>query len=293
MIVKPRDLGPFAVGAVAFTVETDDLGLAERLRSCLIDLDVSQRAVTIHAEAGHADAEVVDAEAAVTTFTVRRNQGATLSGWTLWRDMEVCETWLSDEYVTTHVAWEITRLVEERSTSELLVHASSVSLGDSAVVLAGSSMSGKSTLAAWLTTRGWRYIADETSFIDEAAVVRPFWRPIGLRTGGPIDDLLPDHGDYHLVPASSLGQLGGPARVSAVVIVSRAPHGAMPMNAPRALTSAQGACALASHLPAFSSRGVAEFERLAALVRAVPVLTLEVSDLGSAERALRSLSSSR
>ena len=79
--------------------------------------------------------------------------------------------------------------------------------------ITGPSAAGKSTLAAWLVHRGWGFLTDEVAVLDldqGRAVVQPFWRPIGVRHGGPLDGLVdraPTRSES-LVPASHIGRLG-------------------------------------------------------------------------------------
>jgi hypothetical protein len=265
----------YVVGDVAFEIETDEASLAVRLRSCLRDLEAPDRPASARTASSKC------------TFRVTCNRAPDDGSWAVWRDGELCESWLSDDYVATYVVWEISRLVRERATGALVVHASTVGLGDRAIVLAGSSLAGKSTFVTWLTMRGWKFVADDVSVIDAAGLVQPFWRPIGLRAGGPIGDLLADGHDrqYHLVAASTLGELGGPSPVVAVVIVHRSAIDPGPVR----LGRAAGACALARHLPLLPQRGAPEFDRLGALVRAVPVISLDIADLEAAEHALGTL----
>ena len=94
------------------------------------------------------------------------------------------------------------------------VHAAAVAADDRAALLVGHSHSGKTTLAGWLAARlGAGYLADEVAAIDEQLRVRPFPRPLGVRSDSPLATLTsrPDDAthrfmpDERLVPISDLG----------------------------------------------------------------------------------------
>ncbi len=272
----------FRAGELRFTIDVADADLAERLQRSLCDLAVASPA--------HRSAE----EAPSIAFTVAPATGSLDRRWVLWRDGELCESHLADDYVIVNIVWEVTRWHRVRQFDALVVHAGAVSRNGRAVIVAGASMAGKSTAVAWLTACGeWSFVADETAAIDADAYVRPFWRPIGLRPGGPLDRLLPggEHrlrGD-HLVAASTLGSLGDRAPLAAIVIVHQSNGSAEPVR----MTGAAAACALAEHLPLLADRGADEFERLGTVVRRTPVVSLDISDLDAAERALRALVEAR
>ena len=63
------------------------------------------------------------------------------------------------------------------------VHAGAVLIGDTAVLLPGSTHAGKSSLVAELLRRGASYFSDEYALIDIAGCVHPYPRPLLLRDG--------------------------------------------------------------------------------------------------------------
>ncbi len=65
-----------------------------------------------------------------------------------------------------HLEWAINREVVQRPGRHLQIHAASLSLCDRGILLSAKSSCGKSTLAAMLLNRGWRYYCDEMSLID-------------------------------------------------------------------------------------------------------------------------------
>ena len=64
----------------------------------------------------------------------------------------------------------------------VFVHAGVVAVGGRALVLPGRSGAGKSTLVAALVTAGATYVSDEWAVVDGDGRVRPFPRPLRLRT---------------------------------------------------------------------------------------------------------------
>lgn len=69
-----------------------------------------------------------------------------------------------------------------RAPRRLFLHAGAVGIGRSAVLIPGSSMSGKSTLTAALLSAGATCFSDEFAMIDARGRVHPYRRPISMRT---------------------------------------------------------------------------------------------------------------
>ena len=64
------------------------------------------------------------------------------------------------------------------------LHAGAVTCKGSCLVLPGESGSGKSSLTAWLTAGGCRYLTDELVFLAADGTVHPLVRPISLKGDG-------------------------------------------------------------------------------------------------------------
>lgn len=274
-------IGPFVAAGQVFVIDCNDADLTAALAEQLRDL----RAAT-STGAGHTEDHR-------TEFLVARREPAWLSHpWAVWRDGEACELTVSDDYVGPYVAWEIVRLVIEGAHPLIPVHAGAVALNGRALVFAGSSHSGKSTLAGWLTAHGWEFLTDEVALLDQrfdgTVVVHPFWRPIGVRRPGPLDEYVDVPGDESevLVPASRLGRLGTVAALAAIVFPRYEP-GSRPAFEPR--SGAAAVWELATHLPTLGSGGAAVFDAIVGIVSAVPCYSLAVDDLAAAAAALERL----
>lgn len=79
--------------------------------------------------------------------------------------------------------------LEERAFAEAAhvqdLHAAAVSKGREALVLAGRSRAGKTTLALELTRLGWRYLSDDTAPIRrESGWIVPFPKALGIKDPG-------------------------------------------------------------------------------------------------------------
>lgn len=83
----------------------------------------------------------------------------------------------------------LTNVIDETVVSRVqglhAVHAGAVLLGDRALLLPGSSHSGKSSLVAELLRRGAKYFSDEYALIDSEGRAHPYPRPLLLRNGSP------------------------------------------------------------------------------------------------------------
>jgi hypothetical protein len=278
-----EDVGPFVADGNRFVLRSAQSGLlavlADRLRDLRCPADES---------GGNGDGA-----ADGTVFRIARRGPHWLDHpWGLWRDGEPCETTVTDDYVVPYVLWEVTRLVLEGAGPRLPVHAAAVALDGRGVILVAPSHGGKSTLSAWLTRGGWGFLTDELALLDvdhEPATIHPFWRPVGVRRGGPLDDVIdsPGREDEVLVPASELGTLAGPTPLTAIVCPAYA-AGADGRVEP--LSPAAALARVAAQLPELGAgRGTDAFRRFAGLVERVPAFAMAVDDLDTAATALAGL----
>ena len=265
--------GSFEAGGIHFRIETNRGDSAVRFGEVFRDLRVN------------------NGPSSPVVFEVlhQGTPGAT-HPWAVWRDGEPLEMTVADHYILAYLLWEVSRLMFERTGERVHIHGAALARNEQAVVLAGRSRAGKSTLAGWLTYRGWGFLTDEAALVDpDTLVVAPFWRPIGVRRPGPLDsilgDVFPDE-DEVLVPASTIGVLAPATPMTAIAFPSLA------RNEPTALVPLSPAATLfelTRHFPGLIAGGRAGFRRLARLVEQVPGCILRFYDLDEAERALRAL----
>src|SRR5437867_1877526 len=77
---------------------------------------------------------------------------------------------------------DLRHYVAEASPTRVFVHAGVVGWRGSAIVIPGKSFSGKTTLVAELVRRGAVYYSDEYAVLDRRGRVRPFAKPLSIRT---------------------------------------------------------------------------------------------------------------
>jgi hypothetical protein len=76
---------------------------------------------------------------------------------------------------------ELRRYVAIRAPDWVFIHAGAVAHRGRAILIPGTSFSGKSTLVAELVRRGATYYSDEYAILDERGLVRPYARPLSIR----------------------------------------------------------------------------------------------------------------
>lgn len=77
--------------------------------------------------------------------------------------------------------------IAEYAPNDVFVHAGVVAWNDLAIVIPGSSYSGKSTLVVELVKLGAEYFSDEYAIFDREGFVHPFPRPLQIRKEGRYD----------------------------------------------------------------------------------------------------------
>lgn len=86
--------------------------------------------------------------------------------------------------VLPYVEWGINWRVIATRTEYVQLHAATLAYNGQAVVLAGPSGTGKSTLAAGLLSRGWSYLSDEFALINPDTLhVHPFPKALCIKAG--------------------------------------------------------------------------------------------------------------
>lgn len=88
--------------------------------------------------------------------------------------------------------------VGEYAPKHVFVHAGAVAISGKALILPGSTRSGKSTLVSELVRNGAEYLSDEYAVIDHRGMVSPFPKPLSIRSadaeGRQVDVLASDLG---------------------------------------------------------------------------------------------------
>lgn len=74
--------------------------------------------------------------------------------------------------------------------ARIFIHAGVVERDGSAIVIPGSSFSGKTTLVRALVEAGARYYSDDYAVIDDSGLVHPFAKPLSIRDA---DEIQVDH----------------------------------------------------------------------------------------------------
>lgn len=128
----------------------------------------------------------------------------------------------ADEGVYRYTAQtQLTLAAIQRATGELLMwHAAGLCTTDGRVLgLLGPSGTGKTTAAAYLGTRGFGYVTDETLAVTPDGQVVPYPKPLAHRTADPVKGSLgPDE--------LGLGVPAGSLRLHRLVLLVRPPAGA-------------------------------------------------------------------
>lgn len=193
------------------------------------------------------------------------------------------------ERVTFHLA--------DRSRGGAVFHAACLSWQGKALLLAGASGSGKSSLSAWLTGRGFYWLTDEIAFLPSGSLeCQGFSRPLHLKP--PADTLFPallGSGSPGPLPVGAAGWLvppfvpgDGPQEQSARLHQIIFPHfkPGSPFQFER-LSKASAALALANTL--VNARNLPDhgFPQLVGLARAVPAYQMTYGSFAPLDQILR------
>lgn len=135
--------------------------------------------------------------------------------------------------------------IAEHAPTYVFVHAGVVAWKNRAILIPGTSHSGKTTLVEKLIRAGATYYSDEYAVLDRRGRVHPYARPLALR----ISDL----GDRKKITPEEIGAAMGfkPLRVGLVVSTSYKPGGRW---RPRKLTSGKGVLELLANTVSARSR---------------------------------------
>jgi hypothetical protein len=153
--------------------------------------------------------------------------------------------------------------IAEAARNRIFVHAGVVGWGDHAIVIPGSSHSGKTRLVAELVRAGATYLSDEYAVLDRAGLVHPFPTRLALRE--------PNAPARLKTPVEALGgQIAdGPLPVG-LVVACRFHKGSR--WRPSHLSKGQAILAMLEHTVAARSRPEAAMTFLGKVVEAAPAL---------------------
>jgi hypothetical protein len=187
----------------------------------------------------------------------------------------------------------------DRSQGGLLFHAAGLAWRGKGVLLPGGIGAGKSTLAAWLATRGLDYLSDELVFVPHGAdTMQTFVRPLNLKS--PSRAVLRDYLDPDTahVLSSSQATLISPRAFRPTVAPGALPLGLIlfPRYQPgsdfvlRLLSKAQGGLALMECLVNarnLADHGLSEIARLAQVAPAYRMRYAHFDQIGESLEALK------
>ena len=165
--------------------------------------------------------------------------------------------------VLEQLEWYARLYVAENTREAVFVHAGVVAWRDQAIMLPGSSMSGKTTLTAELARRGAAYFSDEYAVLDADGLVHPFAKPLEVRTDGSWQQRPVEPGALGAVQATQALPVG-------LVVVTSFEDGAT--WEPQRLSPGHGALELLKHAPAARHRPDEVLGALTRVASRVPVL---------------------
>jgi hypothetical protein len=165
-----------------------------------------------------------------------------------------------DSLVIDMLVWHVNREVVGRSGQHLLLHAGAVQSPAGAVVVAGPSGTGKTTLVAALVDAGLDYLTDEIAALDlNSGLVLPYAKPLTVKGEGqrPIE------------------RVGEPCPLAAAVFAAYEPD-ATPRLEP--VHRADALIELAQNSFNFPDHGAAALEALAGAIRSAQCHRLVMGD---------------
>ena len=167
-------IGPFRALRFDFLVEGSASGLIDEIEAALADLRRSEKA------------EFEPPTLSVLTLTESDDPS---KFWRVSLDGEMRTEGHDRAYIVGVVLREISAIAVRSISGHLTLHAAAMARNNIALVIAGPSHAGKSTLAAALTVAGWQYLSDDVAplvrhpRIDDVVTVMGFARPLTLRAG--------------------------------------------------------------------------------------------------------------
>lgn len=175
---------------------------------------------------------------------------------TLYEDAECAERSADLDELLAAFRSRLHLKVAAGARTRLFVHAGVVGWQGGAIVIPGRTHSGKSSLVSALVAAGATYYSDEYAVLDDAGLVHPFARPLGIRDAT---------GRTRQVEPASLGAAIGetPLPVRMVVVAQYAPGAEW---RPRRLSPGETVLALLENTVAVRSRPADTLKTLTAAV---------------------------
>lgn len=154
----------------------------------------------------------------------------------LFRDGEQVFSSKSREDFLDFIAGQIRLTVAEFAVGKVFLHAGVVGWNGRALIVPGSSFSGKTTLVAELIKNGAVYYSDEYAVLDENGLVYPFAKKLSLR--GIIDD----YKQVECSPEIFGAEVGGEPLPVGMILIARYEKGVVEAKnfQPELLSAGQG-----------------------------------------------------
>jgi hypothetical protein len=255
----------FAALGYAFDVAADDPAFVERIDWVYADL-------------------VSTVAAAPARYEILQH-GTPEYPYSLLRDGDLVAADLDQGRVLAWLQWDVNRQAASSSTGAV-IHAGAVQAPSGAVLLAGGTGAGKSTLVGLLLQQGMNYLTDEVVSFDAEGRVLPFPKPLSLAPASVsllgLRDRLPgsipgEDVEKRLVPAGLVGSsgVGVPCPVRLVVLPERR---SIRRSTVSEISRAEALHSLMGHLhavPASVSAALEEVASAIGLARCVRVIASE------------------
>ena len=160
-------------------------------------------------------AEPIGASSCDVTYSLLLGRGGQETHIAFENDRQIAEGNDLDKVLQT-LESELHFTVALGARTHLFVHAGVVGWRGGAILLPGRTHAGKTALVAELVRAGASYYSDEYAALDEAGLVHPFTRSLGVRDAS---------GQIHRVDPATLGKIGqAPLPVSLVVATRHTPN---------------------------------------------------------------------
>lgn len=196
----------------------------------------------------------------------------------LYRDAKQLARSLNFEEVRRAFNRDLSMTIGETASRRVFVHAGVVGMRGRAILIPGSSFSGKTTLTRALVAQGGVYYSDEYAVLDSRGRVSPWAEPLSIRRHGPMAP-----GEPH--SPESLGIVSGKGTLPVRLIVLTSFEGNRRFR-PRPVTPSAGALGMLEHTLPARRRPRASLRALAAAVSGARVIRGPRGDADDAARII-------